>query len=156
MLHLLDLHGVPYRVLRHSPVGNTERASRVRGHEVRSAAKCMITEVRGVDRPRFVLAVVEGHRRVDFKAIKRLYGRHDATLAPPDLAERYGRGVVGSIPPFTFDADLDLLVDVRLLDHEMIYFNAARLDRSIALAVRDYLFVANARLARISRPACES
>ncbi|MET8760750.1 YbaK/EbsC family protein [Lentzea sp. NPDC004782] len=151
ILRLLDAHGVPYTVLHHAPEGNTERASRTRGHDLHAAAKCLVTEVRTkAGTSRFVLVVVEGHRKVDLKALKRLYRRKDASLAPPELAEEYGGAAVGSIPPFPLHDRLDVVVDVGLLDHEVIYFNAARLDRSVVLNVRDYVFIAGPRIARIA------
>jgi Ala-tRNA(Pro) deacylase len=43
-----------------------------------------------------------------------------------------------------------LLVDPRLLEHEELYFNAARLDRSMALRTSDYVKLAKPRLERIA------
>jgi Ala-tRNA(Pro) deacylase len=47
------------------------------------------------------------------------------------------------------DARLDLAADPALLDCDELYFNAGRLDRSVALASRDYLRLAGPRIARI-------
>ena len=41
-------------------------------------------------------------------------------------------------------------VDPALLEHDEIYFNAARLDRSLALKTSDYAAIALPRLAHIS------
>lgn len=54
-------------------------------------------------------------------------------------AEPAGRASVsGTILPFGFHPDLELVVDPRLLEHPEIFFNAARLDRSLALNTQDY------------------
>lgn len=151
ILHLLDAHGTAYRVMEHEAAGPTAEASERRGHDLTDAAKCMIVELKGTTEPRYVLTVVEGHRRVHLKSVRKLYGCSDATLAPAEVAERFGRAKIGSIPPFAFEGALDLVVDVRLLDHPTIYFNAARLDRSLELDVRSYLQVAMPRIARIAR-----
>jgi len=45
---------------------------------------------------------------------------------------------------------LELIVDPSLLENEVIFFNAARLDRSMVLRVKDYVEVAKPRLARIA------
>lgn len=42
-----------------------------------------------------------------------------------------------------------LIADPALLDHGELYFNAGRLDRSVALASDDYVRLARPRLARI-------
>jgi prolyl-tRNA editing enzyme YbaK/EbsC (Cys-tRNA(Pro) deacylase) len=56
----------------------------------------------------------------------------------------------GSSLPFSYDERLELIADPALLDHAELYFNAARLDRSIALVCEDYLRLAQPRLARIT------
>ena len=47
------------------------------------------------------------------------------------------------------DARLDLAAVKALLDCDELYFNAGRLDRSVALASQDYLRLAGPRIARI-------
>jgi len=49
---------------------------------------------------------------------------------------------VGTILPFSFSADLELIVDPLLLENGEIYFNAARLDRSLELNTPNYLAIA--------------
>jgi Ala-tRNA(Pro) deacylase len=57
--------------------------------------------------------------------------------------------------PFSFDDALELVVDPGLLVHEEIFFNAARLDRSLALSVKDYVRVAAPRTEPIAGPPAE-
>ena len=56
--------------------------------------------------------------------------------------------------PFAFNPELELIVDPSLLENDDIYFNAARLDRSVALKTRHYVALAKPRVERIaeSRP----
>ncbi|HEU5323293.1 MAG TPA: hypothetical protein VFX28_20970, partial [Methylomirabilota bacterium] len=42
----LDRLGIAYRMIRHAPEGNTERASRIRGHALREAAKSLVVAVK--------------------------------------------------------------------------------------------------------------
>ena len=51
--------------------------------------------------------------------------------------------------PFSYDERLELIADPALLDRDELYFNAGRLDRSVALASQDYLRMASPRIARI-------
>ncbi len=46
--------------------------------------------------------------------------------------------------------ELELIVDPSLLEHDEIYFNAARLERSMVLKTSDYIAVARPRLGRIA------
>ena len=52
----------------------------------------------------------------------------------------------GTILPFSFHPELELIVDPGLLKHPEIYFNAARLDRSLALNTEDYVRLAEPRI----------
>jgi len=58
--------------------------------------------------------------------------------------------VVGTVLPFSFNPDVDVIVDPSLLKNEYMYFNAARLDRSFALRTQDYVGVARPRMERIA------
>ena len=97
-----------------------------------------------------VLAVVPGDTRVDLQAIKALLGGTYASFASPDIAERLSGSVVGTVLPFSFHPDLQLIVDPALLAHDEIFFNAARLDRSLALRTADYMRLAAPRTASIA------
>lgn len=153
LIGLLDAHGATYRLIDHPEEGRTEVVSPMRGNEVHQAAKCMIIMVKlGKKVTRHVLAVVPGDLRVDITGIKALLGGTYASFASSDIAERLSGSVSGTILPFSFDDDLELIVDPLLLENERIYFNAARLDRSLELLTSDYMDIAKPRLERISQP----
>jgi prolyl-tRNA editing enzyme YbaK/EbsC (Cys-tRNA(Pro) deacylase) len=99
---------------------------------------------------RYVLAVVPGDRRVDLEAIKRLLGGTYASFASPEIAERLAGSVTGTILPFAFDTALELIVDPELLEQQELFFNAARLDRSIVLDPGQYVALARPRIAPIA------
>jgi Ala-tRNA(Pro) deacylase len=148
---LLDGSDVPYRVIDHPAEGRTDVASQLRGHALEEAAKCVVIRVALSGRKRrYVIGVVPGDRRVDLEGICALYGGSDAAMATRDVAERLTGCVSGAIMPFTFTDNLDLVVDPGLLRQPVMYFNAARLDRSVALSPDDYVQVAQPRLERIA------
>jgi Ala-tRNA(Pro) deacylase len=45
--------------------------------------------------------------------------------------------------PFVLDPEVELVVDAAVLTQPRLYFNAARLDRSVSLATRDYQRIAS-------------
>ncbi|WP_326767603.1 YbaK/EbsC family protein [Streptomyces sp. NBC_01591] len=152
LMSMLARSSAQYRIIDHPPEGRTDLASELRGHRLESAAKCMVVQVRmshGEDH--HVLAVVPGHRRVDLRRIRKLYGGSDATLGDRDEAERLTGCRSGCIIPFSFDEALPLVVDADLLTNEEIYFNAARLDRSIALRTTDYVTLGRPRVATVAK-----
>ncbi|AJC53921.1 MULTISPECIES: YbaK/EbsC family protein [Streptomyces] len=151
LIGLLDERGARYRIYEHPAEGATEAVSALRGNAVEQAAKCIVVMVK-LDKKtkRYVLAVVPGDRRVDLGAVKALLGGSYAGFANTEVAERLARSVSGTILPFSFDEELTLIVDPALLAQPEIYFNAARLDRSLALATEDYRAIAEPRVEPIA------
>lgn len=150
LVEFLDQHGAAYRLIDHPPEGQTDKVSALRGHPVEAAGKCIILIVKlGRKVTRFILAVVPGNARVDTGKIRMLLGATYVGFAAIDVAERLAGSVAGTVLPFAFHPDLTLIADPLLLEHAEIFFNAARLDRSIALRTADYLTLAKPRLERI-------
>jgi Ala-tRNA(Pro) deacylase len=154
LVHLLTARRARYRMIAHEPEGVTLAASRLRGHPPAQAAKCMVVRVRtGKKAARHVLAVVPGDRRVDLARLKGLFDGTDASLATAETAEHLAGCVTGTITPFALHPDLHLIVDPALLVHPEIFFNAGRLDRSVALHTEDYLAISAARVVPITEGA---
>ena len=152
LIALLDQNGAHYRLIDHAPEGRTEIVSPMRGNAVSQAAKCIILMVKiGKKVTKYVLAVIPGDTRVDLAAVKALTRGTYIAFASTDIAERLAGSVTGTILPFSFNPDLELIVDPSLLENEEIYFNAARLDRSMALNTQDYQTLANPRLEAIAQ-----
>lgn len=151
LIGLLEEGRATFRIIEHAPEGRTDVVSKLRGHNVAEAAKCIIVMLKfGKKDTRFLLAVVPGDRRLDLAAIRTLKGATYAGFAPPDRAQQLARSVMGTVLPFALDPRLELVADIDIRNSAEIYFNAARLDRSIALATDDYVRLAKPRFERIS------
>ncbi len=151
LLSLLQRCGARYRVLEHAPEGRTELVSAMRGHPVAQAAKCVVVLVKlGKKTPHYVLAVVPGDARVDFTALKQLVGGTYAAFASHEKAEELAGSASGTILPFSFHDRLELITDPELLASDEMFFNAARLDRSLALDSSNYRTIAAPRVAAIA------
>ncbi|MFC4031773.1 YbaK/EbsC family protein [Streptomyces polygonati] len=151
LIALLDEQGARYRTIDHAPEGATEVVSGLRGNSLAQAAKCIVVMVKvGKKVTRYVLAVVPGDRRVDLNAVKALLMGTYVSFASQDIAERLAGSVSGTVLPFSFDDKLELVVDPALLAQDEIFFNAARLDRSLALSAKDYERVAAPRIEPIA------
>ena len=151
LIQLLDDQRASYRIIDHPPEGRTEIVSSMRGHPVSQAAKCLVVMVKfGKKVTKFILAVVPGDRRVDLAAIRSLKNATYAGFAPPERAELLCGSVMGTVLPFAFDDRLELIADIGLKDLAELFFNAARLDRSIALSTDDYVRLARPRFERIA------
>lgn len=144
LLALLAEHGADYRLIDHDPVGTTETVSALRGHPVGHAAKCLMLIVKPDRRTtRYVLAVVPGDRRVDLGRVRALYRARYVGFCDTGTTERLARAVTGTVLPFAVDPEVELIADPGVLDQPRLYFNAARLDRSVSLATADYLRIAH-------------
>lgn len=147
----LDAAGARYRLIDHAPEGRTDLVSALRGHDVAQAAKCLIVMVKvGKKQTRHVLAVVPGDARLDLQAVKALLSGTYVTFAGRDKAEELAGSVSGTVLPFSYHPRLELIADQGLLKLPELFFNAARLDRSIALATDDYVRLAAPRMAAIT------
>ena len=151
LISLLDEHGAKYRLIEHSAEGRTEIVSRMRGNELRAAAKCIILLVKlGKKQKQFVLAVVPGDKKISLAEIKSLYGATYVSFASVDIAERLAGSPTGTVLPFAIHPELELIADPSLRQVEELYFNAARLDRSVAVRTEDYFSIAKPRIENIS------
>ncbi len=147
LLSILDSGGARYRIIEHPAEGRTEVVSGYRGNDIAHAARCLVVMVKvGKKVTRYFLAVVAGDARVDLNAVKALVDGAYVSFASTDRAEALAGSVSGTILPFSFHPELELIVDPGLLKHPEIYFNAARLDRSLALNTEDYVRLAEPRI----------
>jgi Ala-tRNA(Pro) deacylase len=147
----LDAAWARYRLICHAPEGRTELASALRGHDLALAAKCLIVMVKvGRKHARYALAVIPGNARVDLAAVKALLGGSYAAFADRAKAELLAGSATGTMLPFSYHPRLELIADPALLAVPELYFNAARLDLSIALATEDYLRLAGPRIEPIA------
>jgi Ala-tRNA(Pro) deacylase len=151
LISMLDEHGARYRLIEHSAEGRTEIVSRMRGNELRAAAKCIILLVKlGRKQKQFVLAVVPGDKKISLAEIKSLYQATYVSFASTDIAERLAGSPTGTVLPFALNPELELIADPSLKQVEELYFNAARLDRSVAVKSEDYFSIAKPRIENIS------
>lgn len=151
LIELLTSAGARYRLIEHPPEGRTREASALRGNPDFKAAKCIVARVKLARKTaRYALVVVPGNRRADLRKLSELLGGMDAALALRDTAEALTGCVSGSIMPFSFHPDLHLIADPELLKHDEVFFNAARLDLSVALATEDYVTLAQPRIESVA------
>lgn len=148
---LLDREGADYRVVEHESEGRTELIAKIRGNRTEQAVKSIVVMIRfGKNEPRYALANVPGDCRVDLKAVRALFGGSQSAFAPREKAEELTGCVIGSIPPFSFNSQLEVLADPLIQENEEVVFNAGQLDRSIFIKCVDFFRIAKPRLAKIA------
>lgn len=146
LIALLDGGGARYRVLEHPAEGRSDLVAAIRGTAPGQGAKAMLCKSKGEPGP-WVLAVLPGDQKVDFKKVAMAAGMKKVTLASPEEAMQATGCVIGAIPPFALSEQILLVVDPGLVEtYDEIAFNAGRLDRSMVLNSQDYVRVARPQL----------
>lgn len=140
-----------FRVIEHEPEGRSDKISAIRGNRPDQAAKAMVLDLRGGGAgKRHVLAILPGSRKLDFTAVASLFEARKCGFASPGTARELTGCAMGSVPPFSLNPALAIVVEEDLLGNDTLFFNAGRLDRSMELDTKDWLAVARPRVARIA------
>ena len=123
LINLLENHHADYRLIDHPAEGKTEIVSKYRGNLLSQAAKCMVLTINiGKKEKKYVLGVIPGDRQIDFAAVKELMHASYVSFTPQEITEKLAQSVVGTILPFTFSPELELIVDPSLLINEELFF----------------------------------
>ena len=122
-----------------------------RGTELGQGAKALVCVVKGGGAKRYVLAVLPADYKADLQLIAHALGGTRASLANSDEVMRLTDCVFGSVPPFSFHEELELIADHSLLTrYAELAFNAGLLDRSVILNTKDYERIAQPRLIKFA------
>lgn len=148
---LLDREGADYRVIEHEPEGRTQDIARIRGNRIEQSIKSIVVQVR-LNRKEniYCLANVPGDCRIDFDGIKRHFQADSVAFASREKAQELTGCVIGAIPPFSFNEQLQVLADSLIQQNQEVVFNAGRLDRSIFMKVDDYIRIAKPQITQIA------
>ncbi|MFC7394086.1 YbaK/EbsC family protein [Scopulibacillus cellulosilyticus] len=148
---LLNKNNIPYKEIKHPPEGETVRVSQLRGNDLSQAAKAMVIQLKLSKKEKlYYLTVIPGDRRLDFEKIRNLNKAQKVMLAPKEKAEILTECEMGTVPPFSFNNELPLLVDPSLKENKEIIFNAGQLDCSIKLEIRHYLNLTKPKIVEIT------
>jgi prolyl-tRNA editing enzyme YbaK/EbsC (Cys-tRNA(Pro) deacylase) len=116
------------------PIRTVVEASDAAGRSLGEVGNTVLVTIQGQP----VLVVVPGDRTLDGKAVGAAYGAEALEISLATQAE--AREVIGYdfglIPPIGHEADVDLLVDRHLLEHDRVLFPAGDDDTLLELDPR--------------------
>ena len=148
---LLDTEGAVYRVIEHEAEGRTELIAKIRGNRIEQSIKSMTLQVRITKKENiYCLANIPGDCRVDFAGVKKYFNADSVAFASKEKAQALTGCVIGAIPPFSFNEQLQVLADPLIQQNEEVVFNAGRLDRSIFMKLADYIRIAKPMITQIA------
>lgn len=136
IIELLDREKADYTVLEHAPEGNCEAVSKLRASNLSEANKALVVRTKGATGKNYFLLALRADQKADFNKIGDYT---DVRLCEPEKLEELTECVFGSIPPFSFNNDLNLIVDPILLKNVYFWFNAGLLEKSIRIKTDDFL-----------------
>lgn len=151
LIELLNRERARYRVIEHESEGRTELIAKIRGNRMEQSIKSIVIQVRLTRKENvYCLANVPGDCRIHFVGIKQHFQADSVASAAREKAQELTGCVIGAIPPFSFNDQLQLLADPLIRENEEAVFNAGRLDRSIFMNLDDYVRIAKPQWANIA------
>lgn len=139
LVTLLSTHNVRFQEYEHPSEGRTEAISLIRGNHIEQAAKAMVIKLQYPEKVNYALVVVTGDCKINFKAVAKHLGAKKASFSSPEVAEFLTGCQTGAVPPFVLKEDIQLVIDDRIRQVGKLFFNAGVLDKSVSIAVDDYL-----------------
>ena len=146
IVKLLDARSISYTLSHHEPTRTSEDAARIRGVEMHSGAKAIVTK--GHKTGTHYLFVLPADLKLDNQKVKSLV--LEAVGFERDLEGVTGC-VPGSMPPFGSVFGMKTFVDRRLSENDVINFNAGSLTDSVCMKYEDYLLVEKPEIRDITK-----
>jgi len=146
IIELLKSNGAWFEQIEHEPVFTSEQAAAVRGLEIGQGAKSLLFKAK----PDFVLAVLPGDKKVDFKKLKDTLHVKEIRFATPEEVVEKMSVEIGACYPFGNVVGLRTIVDTSLARQEIISCNPGRHDVSIKFKFADYQRIAKPEIADIT------
>jgi Ala-tRNA(Pro) deacylase len=151
IIGILEENKVSFKHVTHEHVVTSEQAAKIRGMDPHTGAKALILEARdSKDNKHYIQAVLNGNRRMNYKALKEITGFKKLALAPPERVLELTGLTVGSIPPFGNLWNMKVYVDENLTKNETIAFSVATHTDSIIMLLKDYLKIVPHQIAKFS------
>lgn len=146
--------GVAYRIHEHVPSVTIQDADTHLNFPVEQLLKTIAFRVKNRG---WVLAALCGYAQVDYKRLAAAVGvSRDKLmrLAPEEVQSELGYEL-GGVAPFALNSQTEVLLDSGALDWPLIFCGTGRLDRTLEIAPRELVRVAEARVVQLAKIYCE-
>jgi len=147
----LDENGVEYKIIEHEPVHHATEASKVRGFELKAGIKSLVFKVDKEDYSDFILVLVSGDRKVDYKKLAKIVSAKNVRLATPEEVLEKTGCEVGSCHPFGNLSGMKTYMDEKVLENKVVAFNAGLHTMTIAMKPQDMKKLVNPVVCDLSK-----
>ncbi len=135
LISFLDDEGVKYVTIRHSPAYTAQEIAATTHIPGKQVAKTVIIKRNG----EIAMAVLPATDMIEFMLLKGALGTEDVALASEEEFEQFFPGCeLGAMPPFGNLYDMDVFVDARLAEDELIAFNAGTFKELIKMPYAEF------------------
>ena len=125
-----------------------EFAARATGYPLERTVKTLVVEL---ERKRYCLALLPGHRELDLKKLASLCGVKRAKMVDIQTAERLTGYLVGGISPFGTQQRLETVMEGSILNNEEILINAGQRGVMLKMAPGDIAAALDCKVLSIAR-----
>lgn len=146
IIALLDSKGAKYEILEHGHVVSVDDAQRETGIDPKEGAKALVLKTGD----KFVLCVVRGTNKLDYKKVRDILGVRKLHFATPEEVKQVMGVDIGACYPFGEIAGIDMLVDETLAENKKITFSPGVHDKHIYMEWSEYSKTTNPKLVRIN------
>lgn len=135
---MLESSGAEFIVHSHPRVRTIEDAEKNVPHLTKNLLKTIVFKIKDSD---WILAVVKGHERIDYKKLARAFGvnRKQIRTVSPDTVEQHLGFEVGGIGPFPVNDRMKIIMDQSLTGAGMIFCGSGKNTVTIEMDIRDLI-----------------
>ncbi len=130
-------NNIPYREIQHAPGASTEEYHQALGCRYEQQLKCLFLKVIEVQQTTFAICVIQAHKKVNLKAIRRLLNVKEVKFASREELNAVTGCDYGELSPTGKLFGVPLLLDVDFLKEQEIFLNAGRVDVSFVIHPSD-------------------
>lgn len=147
---ILESSGANFTLHTHPAVGTIEDAEKKVPHLTKNLLKTIVFKIKDSD---WVLAVVKGHDRIDYKQLARACGvnRRQIRTVSTDAVEDQLGFEVGGIGPFPVSDTVNIVMDQGLTDIGMIFCGSGKNTITIEMDISDLIRLVNPVIWKIKK-----
>jgi Ala-tRNA(Pro) deacylase len=132
---LLDGKGAKYEIIEHGHVVSVDDATKETGIDPKEGAKALVLKTND----EFVLCVVRGTNKLDYKKVREILGVRKLRFATPEEVFEVMGVNIGACYPFGSIAGIKMLVDETLAENKMITFSPGVHDKHVYMEWGEYV-----------------
>lgn len=147
---LLESSGLPFTLHTHPAVSTIEDAEKKVPHLTKNLLKTIVFQIKDSG---WILAVVKGHDKIDYKELARAFGvnRRQIRAVSPDTVEEQLGFEVGGIGPFRVNDTIKIIMDQALTEIGMIFCGSGKNTVTIEMDITDLIRLVNPVLRKIKK-----